>query len=421
MKKRFISAILAAFFTSAVFSGCDAKVKSKNLTDGIKPGVVPVYSNFDKNQQAAVAEFAADIVKNTKSESGNVVVSPISVLYALAMTANGADGETLAQMESVFGMDMETLNNYLHSTVSLLPSDEGYDFDIANSLWITDDSGKFTVNEDFLRTVKSYYDAGVFSANFADKQTLKDINSWVTHKTNGQIQNILDKIDPDAVMYLVNAINFEADWLNDYDEYSVNSGTFTKADGRTQDAEFMYMSENGYLEDENTTGFIKYYKGRKYAFVGLLPDENVKIDEYINSLNGEKITNLLNGINPQQEVETKIPKFETTYDTEMSEIFKNLGMADAFDYRSADFSRMGTAQIEGENVCINRVIHKAFIRVAEKGTQAGAATVVEMVAEGAMAIKERPKQVYLDRPFVYMIIDTQNNLPLFMGTVCTIE
>lgn len=421
MKKRFISAILATFFTSAVFSGCDASVKSKNLTDGIKPDAVPVYSNFEKGENMAVADFAAKLIKNAKSENGNVVVSPLSVLYALAMTANGADGETLSQMEEVFGMDMETLNNYLHSTANLLPSDEGYDFDIANSLWITDDSGKFTVNEDFLRTVKSYYDAGVFSADFADKQTLKDINSWVTQKTNGQIQNILDKIDENAVMYLVNALNFEADWLNDYDEYSVNDGTFTKADGRTQDAEFMYMAENGYLEDEDTTGFIKYYKDKKYAFVGLLPDKDVKIEDYINSLDGEKITNLLDGINLQQEVETAIPKFETTYDTEMSELFKNLGMTDAFDCRVADFSKMGTAQAEGENVCINRVIHKGFIRVAEKGTQAGAATVVEMVAEGAMAIKERPKQVYLNRPFVYMIIDTQNNLPLFIGTVCEIE
>lgn len=420
MKKRFIVALIEAVFAFTALSGCDASVKSKNLTDGITPDAVPVYSVFDKEQQAAVAGFAADIMRNTESENGNVIVSPVSVLYALAMTANGAEGDTLAQMEEVFGMDMETVNNYLHSTVSLLPSDEGYTFDIANSLWITDNDGKFTVNEDFLRTVKSYYDVGVFTADFADGQTLKDINNWVTQKTNGQIQNILDRIDPDAVMYLVNALNFEADWLNEYYENDVNSGTFTKADGRTQDAEFMYMSEYGYLEDETTTGFVKYYKGEKYAFVGLLPKENIKIEDYVNSLSGDKITALLGSFS-NEEVETKIPKFEITYDVEMSEIFKTLGMTDAFDNRIADFSKMGTAQIEGENVCINRIIHKAFIRVAEKGTQAGAATVVEMVAEGAMAIGKRPKQVYLDRPFVYMIIDTQNNLPLFMGTVCGIE
>lgn len=421
MKKRFIAAVLAAAFVLTVFSGCDASVKSKNLTDGIKPTAVPVYNSFEKGENTAVADFAAKLIKNTKSENGNVVVSPLSVLCALAMTANGADGETLSQMEEVFGMDMETLNNYLHSTANLLPSDEGYTFDIANSLWITDDEGKFVVNDDFLRTVKSYYDAGVFTADFSDKQTLKDINSWVTQKTNGQIQNILDKIDENAVMYLVNALNFEADWLNQYYENDVHTGTFTKADGRTQDAEFMYMSEKGYLEDENTTGFIKYYKDKKYAFVALLPDENVETEEYLNTLSGEKLSNLLNNIDAEQKVETAIPKFETTFDTEMSELFKNLGMTDAFDWRVADFSKMGTAQQAGENVCINRIIHKGFIRVAEKGTQAGAATVVEMIAEGAMFIEEPPKQVYLDRPFVYMIIDTQNNLPLFIGTVCEIE
>jgi serpin B len=104
----------------------------------------------------------------------------------------------------------------------------------------------------------------------------------------------------------------------------------------------------------------------------------------------------------------------------MSDIFKALGMTDAFDSSVADFGRMGKAQIEGENLCINRIIHKAFIRVAEQGTQAGASTVVEMITEGAMLVED-PKEVYLDRPFVYMVIDTQNNLPLFMGTVCEIE
>lgn len=421
MKKPIVSAFLAVLVAVAALSGCGASVKSTNLVDVITPDPVPVYNNFENNQQTTAADFAAKLVKNTKSENGNIIVSPLSVLYALAMTANGADGETLAQMEQVFGMDMETLNNYLHSVVNVLPSDEGYTFDIANSLWITDDEGKFVVNEDFLRTVKSYYDAGVFTADFADKQTLSDINSWVTQKTNGQIQDILDKIDEDAVMYLVNAINFEADWLNDYEEHQVQPMAFYKEDGKMQDAEFMFTEENGYIEDETTTGFIKYYKGKKYAFVALLPNENIKMEDYLQSLDGDKITNLLENINHTQEVRTAIPKFEITYNTEMSETFKTLGMTDAFDYRVADFSKMGTAQTAGENVCINRIIHKAFIRVAEKGTQAGAATVVEMITESAMVSQEEPKKVWLDRPFVYMIIDTQNNLPLFIGTVCEIE
>ena len=154
--------------------------------------------------------------------------------------------------------------------------------------------------------------------------------------------------------------------------------------------------------------------------MALLPDENISVDEYIASLNGDKLAQLLASKSGKM-VLTSMPKFETTFDTEMSESLKALGMTDAFDYRVADFSRMGAAQQEGENLCINRVIHKAFIRVAEKGTQAGAATVVEMVTEGAMAVTEKPKEVYLDRPFVYMIIDCSNNLPLFMGAVTEIE
>ncbi len=418
MKKRFIAAVTALILS--LFSGCTLRpVSADNLTDGIKPNAVPVYNDFAGSESIAVSDFAAKLLQQSFKDDKSTVISPISVLYALAMTANGADGETLSQMENVFGMDIDTVNNYLHSTVSALPSDEGYTVDLANSVWIKDDEGKFVVEEDFLKAVKSYYDTGVFKETF-DDHTLKAINNWVVQKTNGQIQDILDKIDPDAVMYLVNAINFEADWDSIYEKHQVSDGEFTKADGTTQTVEFMFSDEHGYLEDENTTGFVKYYKDYKYAFVALLPDENISVDEYIASLNGDKLAQLLASKSGKM-VLTSMPKFETTFDTEMSESLKALGMTDAFDYRVADFSRMGAAQQEGENLCINRVIHKAFIRVAEKGTQAGAATVVEMVTEGAMAVTEKPKEVYLDRPFVYMIIDCSNNLPLFMGAVTEIE
>ena len=418
MKKRFIAAVPALILS--LFSGCTLRpVSADNLTDGIKPDAGPVYNNFNNGENVAVSDFAAKLLQQSFKDDKSTVISPISVLYALAMTANGADGETLSQMENVFGMDIDTVNNYLHSTVSALPSDEGYTVDLANSVWIKDDEGKFVVEEDFLKAVKSYYDAGVFKETF-DDHTLKAINNWVVQKTNGQIQDILDKIDPDAVMYLVNAINFEADWDSIYEKHQVSDGEFTKTDGTTQTVEFMFSDEHGYLEDENTTGFVKYYKDYKYAFVALLPDENISVDEYIASLNGDKLAQLLASKSGKM-VLTSMPKFETTFDTEMSESLKALGMTDAFDYRVADFSRMGAAQQEGENLCVNRVIHKAFIRVAEKGTQAGAATVVEMVTEGAMAVTEKPKEVYLDRPFVYMIIDCSNNLPLFMGAVTEIE
>jgi len=141
------------------------------------------------------------------------------------------------------------------------------------------------------------------------------------------------------------------------------------------------------------------------------------VAEYVASLDGEKLFEILDGaeITP---VETAIPKFETEYDVEMSDVLKQMGMTDAFDYATADFSKLGYS-VEG-NIKINRVLHKTYINVDEKGTKAGAATVVEMDGKSALMPDNEPKKVYLDRPFVYMLIDCENNIPFFIGTVMNI-
>ena len=139
----------------------------------------------------------------------------------------------------------------------------------------------------------------------------------------------------------------------------------------------------------------------------------------MDSLTGEHLRDLLN--NPQDvTVFSTMPKFETEYDIEMSEVLQEMGMTDAFDWRVADFSRLGTYNVDGMNICINRVLHKTFISVTEQGTRAGAATAVEMVAEGAAEIIEY-KEVVLDRPFVYMLIDCETNLPFFIGTMMNVN
>ena len=190
-------------------------------------------------------------------------------------------------------------------------------------------------------------------------------------------------------------------------------------DGTRQDVDMMHSEEYTYLEDDLATGFIKYYKDRKYAFVAMLPNEGVSVSQYVDSLTGEHLRELLN--NPQDlTVFASIPKFETEYDIEMSEVLQKMGMTDAFDWQVADFSRLGTYNVDGMNICINRVLHKTFISVSEQGTRAGAATAVEMVAEGAMEIVEF-KEVVLDRPFVYMLIDCETNLPFFIGTMMNVN
>ena len=388
------------------------KVKAADLMDGVTPREVEAREELGEDN-AAVTDFALRLFKTTNMGGKNTLISPLSVLCALAMTTNGAKGETREQMEATLGMSAEELNLYLYSYMNSLPTGEKYKLSLANSIWFRDDE-RFTVNEDFLQINADYYGAGAYKAPF-DKSTKKDINNWVKENTDGMIPEVLDEIPPEAVMYLVNALAFEAEWAEIYNEYAVSDGTFTKEDGTKQSVEFMYSDESTYLEDDKAIGFKKYYKDRKYAFVALLPNEGVSVDEYIASLDGESLNALLSNAK-HTAVSAKMPKFETGYDVEMSKVLQSMGMIDAFDGNKADFSGIGTSS--AGNLRINRVIHKTFISVAEKGTKAGASTVVEVTDESAPM---EVKRVFLDRPFVYMLVDCENNLPFFIGTMMDIE
>ena len=415
--KRFLSFLLVMVFALSAFTACGVP-QSDDLMDGINPrsnagGDIEITDVSD----AAVSDFALRLFKESMEDGENTLISPLSVLVALSMTANGADNETLSQMESVLGMPIDQLNTWISTYMANLPEEEKYKLSLANSIWFKDDP-TFVVNEDFLQTNADYYGAGIYKAPF-DDSTLKEINKWVEDNTDGMIKDILDQIPEDAVMYLVNALAFDAEWQNIYNEYQIQDGKFTTEDGTVRDVELMYSNENKYLNDDEAEGFIKYYANRKYAFAALLPNEGVSVSEYIASLDGEHLHDLLSDAKTTP-VDAAIPKFETEYKVEMSEILKKMGMPDAFDGTLADFSKLGSTT-DGKNIFINRVIHQTYINVDGKGTKAGAATVVEMTKESAMEPMDPPKQVYLDRPFVYMLIDCETNLPFFIGTMMDVK
>lgn len=418
MKKTRISLVIISLLLVCAMAvnltGCTMKVQAKDLMEGITPNNVDALDDLS-SQNADVTDFAIRLFKASNENGKNTLISPLSVLCALAMTANGAEEETLAQMEEVLGMTTDELNLYLYSYMKNLPQGDKYKLSLANSIWFTEDE-RFTVNQDFLQTNADYYGADIYKAPF-DKQTLKDINNWVKQNTDGMIPEILDQIPPEAIMYLVNALAFEAEWSEIYEKHQVKDGEFTKEDGTKQDVKFMYGSEGTYFEDEKATGFMKRYKGGKYAFVAMLPNEGVSVSEYIASLDGESLNALL--ANPQYAtVRTSIPKFETEYKVEMSDILQSMGMTEAFDMYNADFEGLGTST-DG-NIYISRVLHKTFISVGEKGTKAGAATIVE-INDCAAAEPTEPKEVYLDRPFVYMLVDCENNIPFFIGTMMDVN
>lgn len=418
MKKTRISLVIISLLLVCAMAvnltGCTMEVQAKDLMEGITPNNVNALDDLG-SQNADVTDFAIRLFKASNESGKNTLISPLSVLCALAMTANGAEEETLAQMEEVLGMTTEELNLYIYSYMKNLPQGDKYKLSLANSIWFTEDE-RFTVKQNFLQTNADYYGAEIYKAPFND-QTKKDINNWVKKNTDEMIPEIVDSIPDEAIMYLVNALAFEAEWMEIYEKNQVRDGEFIKEDGSKKNVEYMYGSDNIYLEDDNAIGFMKKYTGGKYAFVALLPNEGVSVSEYIASLDGESLNALLT--NPQYAtVHTSIPKFETEYEVEMSEILKSMGMTEAFDVHVADFGGLGT--YTDMNIYINRVLHKTFISVGEKGTKAGAATSVEMAA-GNAAPPEDPKEVYLDRPFVYMLVDCENNIPFFIGTMMDVN
>lgn len=414
-KSKHLIRLMTAVLACGILTGCQSQapkspaIQAENLMAEITPQPVSTASEPDR-YAAEMTDFALRLLRSQEGSEDQPLVSPLSVAYALAMTANGAQGQTLQEMETVLGKPIPELNPYLHSYQASLRDEEPPQLRLADSIWFTKDS-HFAVNQDFLQSCADYYQADIYKTEF-NEAALRDINNWVDHKTDGMIPEILDQIPENALMYLVNAIAFDARWASPYESYQVRKGIFTAADGTQQRAEFMSSMEHLYLENENAVGVMKYYEGSRFAFAALLPEEGLSLSDYLSQLDGEKLHALLS--NPQYKaVDTNVPKFEVEYSTELSEALSNMGMPSAFDPYAADFSALGTT---AENICISRVLHKTYMQVNETGTKAAASTVIEMT-EGAAMIPEEIKRVCLDRPFLYMILDMETSVPVFIGTL----
>ena len=415
-KRRIIKAAIGLLLTGIVavnLTGCTTQVQAADLMEGVSAAAVSgkaADDSFIRSQMRLSVELFQSSVLESKDK--NVLISPLSVQLALAMTANGAAGKTREEMEQVLGGEIPIgeLNEYLYSYVQSLPSEDKYKLEIANSIWFRDQKERLTVEKDFLQKNADYYGAQAYKSPF-DNQTVNDINSWVKNHTDGMIDKIIEEIGSDTVMYLINALVFDAEWENIYHKSAILDGTFTAISGDKRTVEMMSSKENSYLDDGKATGFIKDYKGGKYSFAALLPNEGVDIYEYMAGLTGEGLLSTLENAQSGTVMAT-LPKFELR----MNDVLAGLGMPSAFDGGAADFSKM--AKSANGNIYIGDVLHKTFISVDERGTKAGAVTKVEASSTG---MPQSEKVVVLDRPFVYMLIDNATDLPFFIGAAMDIE
>lgn len=420
-----ISLITAVSLSLCACSNSASRKQSVNrssLTNSIAPETIEG-KEPDEDFITATADFSIELFKQEAldeiSDGNNVLVSPESVLTALAMTANGANGTTRSDMEQVIcgGMAIQDFNPYMYTYNNQLTQSEDVSFHLANSIWIKDNPEEIQVKEEFLQTDKTYFDAEAFLADF-DETTIQDINHWVDANTDGMIDSLLNEIPDGVVMYLINALAFEGQWETPYEEQQIDEdGIFTNSSGTEETVAMLNSTECQYISSTNATGFIKNYEGNDYAFLALLPNEDIAMDDYVASMTGNEFIELFQN-REYRDVIVKLPEFTYDYSTELSEPLSEMGMESAFSI-SADFSNM--AETDTGALYISRVLHKTYIQVDRSGTKAAAVTAVEMDKETAMIEPETPPVVNLDRPFVYAIIDTHTGIPIFIGTVNTIE
>ena len=443
MKKRFLCMILCGCMLAGM-AGCTGEAASdggqvtnipvEDLADGDLPvetqekvsaetvdlmdGIELMSTEWSDNfPDHPITQFGVPLLQNTLKQAKNgenILISPMSAWTVLCMVEAGANGETKQQMQEALAVTEGDYLTYAKKFTFLLPENDNCKVHMANGIWYKN-VPSLHVNDYFLQYNKTFFDAAAYKAPF-DDSTLKNINNWVSENTEGMIPEILKEIKEEDVIYLVNALSFDAKWSTIYNETQIARDIFTTENGEEKVVAVMNCKESVYLEDENTTGFMKYYGDGQYAFVALLPKEGMTMAEYVESLTAEKVRNLFQN-KMSTTVSTMLPKFSVDYEFNMNDILMQMGMTEAFSDSDADFTKMATS--DAGNIYISSVDQKCFLAVDEYGTKAGAATAVAM-ANKSMAL-ERPKEVFLNRPFVYLIVECDNFEPLFMGTIMNVE
>ncbi len=415
MKRQLKRMIAALILPTLLLTSCGKDVDSmpKNApTPRFIPQSegIPASDDFTEN----VTNFSEALFRLSLEKGKNLVLSPLSVTYALSMTANGASGDTLAEFDSLNGgIDVNKMNEYLCALTRRMAETKDSTVEIGNSVWANKQS--FTVNEAFRETVLAYYGAEAAALDFSKKESAHTINKWVSDKTDGMIDKAVDEIDPMTAMILINTILFDGKWEVPYGEYDIVNRSFHGYTAENDDVKFLNSTEHSYFEVENGVGFSKPYKDG-YKFVAILPNEGMDVYDFARELD---IADTLSIADKSfEKVICQIPKFEYGVEVDLNEILKAMGLKRAFSSADAELEGLGTSDIG--SLYISKVLQKAKIKLDEDGTKAAAMTGVFVYATSAAPVTQ-PKRITLDRPFFYMIVDDSTDLPLFMGVLADLE
>ena len=343
----------------------------------------------------------------------NIFISPASIITALAMTYNGADGETREAMEKTLmfeGMSMEEVNEAFADLLTILQNpDPKVELVVANSLWAREG---IAFNEDFLKRNEDYFGAKVTELDFNDSGAAATINKWVQEQTRDKIDSIVNPpINPETVLFLINAIYFKGEWSDPFDPDLTGNRDFNLPDGSVKETPVMIKNDDfRYLEtDDFQAVSLPYGKNERVSMYIFLPASDSSLEQFYGEMNLLNWKRWIASFG-SMEGEVGLPRFKFEYETSLKDALAALGMGIVFDESAADFSGMHPVP---PNLYISEVKHKTFIEVNEEGTEAAAVTSVEV---GMTAMPETFSMI-IDRPFFFAIADDMTGSILFMGSV----
>ena len=361
----------------------------------------------------AANEFAFDLfipVITEKKGPENIMISPFSIASALSMTLNGAAGETFDAMKQTLRYDGKTIEEindaYLKLMKDMVPVDPRVIMEIANSVWV---EKRLTVKQPFIDALKNWYLAEARSIDVTDPEAVNMVNGWIEEKTHDKIQKMLDNLSPDLAMLLINAVYFNGKWRYQFDKNDTKGRLFYVTPDSPVEVPMMFQNEKlAVTRSENASLVELPYGQGNYSMVVMLPDEGVSTSTAAADITPEKwalwMTRLANGTT---EVELSLPRFKYEYKRTLNDDLTALGMGVAFS-GAADFSN-----ISDQSLMISRVLHQTFIETNEEGTEAAAATVVEMVFTSMPVVTT----LNVNRPFLWFIRETTTGTIVFMGQV----
>lgn len=360
------------------------------------------------------SEFAIDLYRQLDTQTGNLFFSPLSVRAALAMTAAGAKGKTLEEMNNVLCLkDHQAIGQMLRDLAREPKERDGkLVLRIANALWGQD---RYPFDPAYVKLVREQYQADARNVDFGNEPAArKAINDWVEEKTNKKIVDLIPAgiLKRDTRLVLTNAVYFNARWEYEFSKESTTDQPFHVTMDKTTSVPTMRETAHfGYAETNDLQAIDLPYAGHDTSMLILLPKTGEELSAMEKNLSAKQLADTLRSLQSRR-IDLSLPRFKIEQSAALSQVLQALGMKLAFDADKADFSGMCTA----EPLYIDQVLHKAFVRVDEEGTEAAAATAVLMGA-GAAMIREEPFRVQVDRPFVFVIRDQKTGEILFMGRV----